>query len=260
MRLAQLVPTHNGSRPANAGHMYSEGCAWVRVRGSFSPDLIEAQEGERLRLVFRREETAPCSEQVVIPSLGKSVMLPPFEDVAVELGPLPPGEHEFSCGLGVLRGRILARGHAANGSVVSTESTAALVPDGGGPRGSAGPRRTRSDRHRSTRSLPAVPEAGLHAPIPEEANMSVLDHRKTSAQGRLSHLNADQHSQPEREGGHRGHSRWMMIACCVPMLAIAIVLVATGVVGAGFIVAALACTLMMALMMVGMSHGDGGGR
>ena len=47
----------------------------------------------------------------------------------------------------------------------------------------------------------------------------------------------------------------MMIACCIPMLVIAIVLVATGVVGVGFIAVAIACTAMMALMMRGM-RGD----
>jgi len=52
----------------------------------------------------------------------------------------------------------------------------------------------------------------------------------------------------------------MMIACCIPMIAIAIAvaLVATGVVGVGFIFGALVCTALMALMMRGMSHGDGG--
>lgn len=49
----------------------------------------------------------------------------------------------------------------------------------------------------------------------------------------------------------------MMIACCIPMLVIAIGLVAAGVVSPGFILVALACTAMMALMMGGASH-DGG--
>jgi hypothetical protein len=49
----------------------------------------------------------------------------------------------------------------------------------------------------------------------------------------------------------------MMIACCIPMLVIAIVLVATGVVSASFLIFALACTAMMALMMRGMGHGGG---
>jgi len=44
----------------------------------------------------------------------------------------------------------------------------------------------------------------------------------------------------------------MMIACCIPMLVVAIALVATGVVGAGFLVAAVGCTVMMAMMMRGM--------
>ena len=72
-------------------------------------------------------------------------------------------------------------------------------------------------------------------------------------------MNHESHAQQEK-ADHRGHGRWMMIACCIPMLVIAVVLVATGVVGVGFIFAAAMCTVMMALMMGGMSHGDAGGR
>ena len=56
-----------------------------------------------------------------------------------------------------------------------------------------------------------------------------------------------------RRGGHG----LMMVACCIPMLIIAIALVVAGVVGVGFIVVAVACTAMMALMMGGMNHGTG---
>ncbi len=66
-----------------------------------------------------------------------------------------------------------------------------------------------------------------------------------------------QHQQhethPDREARHGKHG-WMMIACCIPMLAIAGVLVATGVLSAGFLVLAVGCTAMMALMMRGMGH------
>jgi hypothetical protein len=57
-------------------------------------------------------------------------------------------------------------------------------------------------------------------------------------------------------GGKGGHG-WMMIACCIPMLIIAIVLVATNVVNVGFLFLALMCTAMMAMMMRGMSSGGG---
>ena len=69
------------------------------------------------------------------------------------------------------------------------------------------------------------------------------------------------HTGSSQQPGHQhgGHG-WMMIACCIPMLVIAIVLVATGVVGSGFIFAAVACTAMMAVMMRGMGGMGGGDR
>ena len=56
---------------------------------------------------------------------------------------------------------------------------------------------------------------------------------------------------------HRKGHGLMMIACCIPMLVIAGILVATGVASPSFLVIAVGCTLMMALMMSGMSHGSG---
>ena len=59
-----------------------------------------------------------------------------------------------------------------------------------------------------------------------------------------------QHAGPDH--GHGGHS-WMMIACCIPMLLIAVALVVAGVVSPGFLFVAIMCAAMMALMMRGMS-------
>jgi hypothetical protein len=62
---------------------------------------------------------------------------------------------------------------------------------------------------------------------------------------------------PGHSGGHsHGGHGWMMIACCIPMLVIAGILVATGTASPGFLVAAVGCTLIMALMMRGMGHSD----
>ena len=63
--------------------------------GGYEPDTIHGRVGEPLQIVFRREETAPCSERVVFPVFGKSAMLPPYQDVLVELRPHKPGEFEF---------------------------------------------------------------------------------------------------------------------------------------------------------------------
>ena len=79
----------------------------VLVSGGYRPDTIVARVGRPLRIVFRREETAACSERVVFPAFGKSAMLPAYEDVAVELLPEQPGEYEFTCQMGMLRGRLI---------------------------------------------------------------------------------------------------------------------------------------------------------
>jgi hypothetical protein len=72
-------------------------------------------------------------------------------------------------------------------------------------------------------------------------------------------MTATDHDRPEHDvqGGmsHAGHG-WMMIVCCIPMLIIAAALVAAGVVGVGFIFAAVMCTAMMAIMMRAMGHGQ----
>ena len=79
----------------------------VRVRGGYDPDTVYARVGEPLRLTFRREETAPCSERVVFPDLGKSAMLPAYQDVTIELTLDRAGVHEFTCQLGMLHGRLI---------------------------------------------------------------------------------------------------------------------------------------------------------
>lgn len=82
----------------------------VRVKGGYEPSVVHGRAGEPLRIVFSREETASCSEHVVFPAFGKSAMLPPFEDVAVELVPERAGEYEFTCQMGMLRGRLVVDG------------------------------------------------------------------------------------------------------------------------------------------------------
>ena len=58
-------------------------------------------------------------------------------------------------------------------------------------------------------------------------------------------------SAPARQPSHRGHG-WMMAVVCLPMIAIGVLLVATGVASAWFLLAAAMCALMMVLMMRGM--------
>lgn len=83
--------------------------ATILVKGGYTPATIRVDRGTPVRLTFRREETSPCSEQVVFDAFGKHVTLPQGELVQVELMPDQPGEYEFTCSMGMLRGTLVVQ-------------------------------------------------------------------------------------------------------------------------------------------------------
>jgi plastocyanin domain-containing protein len=84
----------------------------IRVKGGYDPDLIVVEAGRPVRLLFHRQETAACSERVLFPDFDVSRELPSGETVAVELEAPAPGEYEFACQMGMLRGRLVAKNGA----------------------------------------------------------------------------------------------------------------------------------------------------
>ena len=71
-------------------------------------------------------------------------------------------------------------------------------------------------------------------------------------------MTSEAHAPGTGDHGQGAHG-WLMIACCIPMMVIVVALVVTGVASAGLLVAAFACTAMMALMMRAMDHGPATG-
>lgn len=94
-----------GTRAAETSGGYQE--AMILVKGGYTPDTIIVTRGKPVRLNFRREETAACSEKVVFPVFNKSADLPTGELVPVELMPKEAGEFEFTCQMGMFRGRLV---------------------------------------------------------------------------------------------------------------------------------------------------------
>ncbi|MBI3760611.1 MAG: cupredoxin domain-containing protein [Chloroflexi bacterium] len=79
----------------------------VLVKGGYTPDVIVVERGKPVRLNFVRAESASCSEMVLIPDFKKSAQLPEGETVPVEFLPDKPGEFEFQCQMGMLRGKLI---------------------------------------------------------------------------------------------------------------------------------------------------------
>lgn len=95
-----------GRSPAHAAVAGGRQEVTVVVSGGYSPAHVRVRAGTPVRLVFDRQETSGCSEVVVIPDFGIRRFLPAHEKTTVEITPEHAGSHEFTCGMGMLRGRI----------------------------------------------------------------------------------------------------------------------------------------------------------
>jgi plastocyanin domain-containing protein len=80
----------------------------IEVKGGYVPATVRARAGEPLRLVFDRQETSSCSEEIVFPDFGVRKFLPPFRKTTIELTPPAAGRYEFTCGMGMLHGALIA--------------------------------------------------------------------------------------------------------------------------------------------------------
>jgi len=82
----------------------------ITVQGGYEPAEVHLRKGVPARLVFDRQETSGCSEEVVIPDFGIRKFLPAFQKTAIELKPESAGSFEFTCGMSMLRGRLVVEG------------------------------------------------------------------------------------------------------------------------------------------------------
>ena len=94
-----------GLRAAETTGGYQE--AMILVKGGYTPDTIIVRHGRPVRLNFRREETASCSDKVIFADFQKSADLPTGQTVPVEFLPKEPGEFSFGCPMGMFRGRLI---------------------------------------------------------------------------------------------------------------------------------------------------------
>lgn len=80
----------------------------VTVKGGYQPASIVVKAGRPLRLNFTRRESTPCGEEVVLPEFGRRAHLPENKTVAIEITPREPGEYEFTCGMNMYKGKLIA--------------------------------------------------------------------------------------------------------------------------------------------------------
>ena len=80
----------------------------ITVKGGYTPNVIVVEAGKPVRLHFTRRESAACSEMVVFGDFNKSAKLPEGETVTLDILPEQAGEYDFSCQMGMIRGKLIA--------------------------------------------------------------------------------------------------------------------------------------------------------
>ena len=80
----------------------------ITVDGGYSPAVIRVKAGRPVRLVFDRRDTGSCSEEVVFPEFGIRRFLPTGRKTVVEVTPTRAGRYDFTCGMSMLRGALVA--------------------------------------------------------------------------------------------------------------------------------------------------------
>ena len=78
-----------------------------RIIGNHALKMIVVREGVPVRFNFYRDETDSCSEQVIFGDFGIARDLPAFKTTAIEFTPDKAGEFTFTCGMNMIRGKLI---------------------------------------------------------------------------------------------------------------------------------------------------------
>jgi plastocyanin domain-containing protein len=103
-----FVAGRSPARAANASAGEARQEQVITVDGGYSPAVIRVKAGRPVRLVFDRRDRGSCSEEVVFPEFGVRRFLPTGEKTVVEVTPPKAGRYEFTCGMSMLHGALVA--------------------------------------------------------------------------------------------------------------------------------------------------------
>jgi plastocyanin domain-containing protein len=93
----------------------------LRAEG-YQPASFNLRQGVPARIEFVRQVEGSCGEEVVIPEYGVKRKLPLNEPVVIELTPDKAGEYTFTCGMNMLRGKIVVQEKADSPAVITVEA------------------------------------------------------------------------------------------------------------------------------------------
>lgn len=88
----------------------AENIVTIKVaNGVYSPADIQLSVNQSIVLRFIREDATPCAAVVIFAALNISEQLPLHEAVDIPLIIKKPGEYEFTCQMGMYRGKLIVK-------------------------------------------------------------------------------------------------------------------------------------------------------
>ena len=80
----------------------------ITVDSAYAPATIRVPAGRPVQQVVTRRDRSGCTQEVVFPDFGIRRYLPTGEPVAIDITPQQPGRYEFTCGMSMVRGTLIA--------------------------------------------------------------------------------------------------------------------------------------------------------
>jgi plastocyanin domain-containing protein len=80
----------------------------IVVDGGYSPSTIKVRAGSPVRLVFDRRDSGACTDEIVLPDFGIRKFIPTGEKTSIEVTPPKPGRYDFTCGMSMHHGVLIA--------------------------------------------------------------------------------------------------------------------------------------------------------
>lgn len=77
--------------------------------GGYEPSAVNVKKGQPIKLAFYRADGNNCGGEVVFSKLNIRKTLPVGETVLVEISPQESGEISFTCGMGMLSGKVVVQ-------------------------------------------------------------------------------------------------------------------------------------------------------
>ncbi len=97
-----------GSKPKMSLAQVEETLTVYVKDGAYQPSYIQIPKGKMTKLIFVRLDPTPCAGSVIISKLNAVYHLPLNQQVEVIIPPQESGELDFSCQMGMFRGKIIA--------------------------------------------------------------------------------------------------------------------------------------------------------